>query len=155
MDDSTLGLLAAVAAGLAAVIWVALPNLRAERAERGVVALALACTRDRADRILADWDERRLTGAARFSVKLDFLLIPAYTAALALFAAAVSDDAWPVYAALAPGLLDLLENVGMLHILGQDDDDDVAAWVPPLTSLAATLKFALILLVAIAVALTA
>ena len=114
----------------------------------GIIGFELAGDTESAERILAEWgDEGR--DAARLSLWLDFLYLAAYAAFWALAVRAARDLAlrrgwnrlaragavWP--AALAAGAFDVLENVGLLVVLGGADGP---AW-PALATGFALLKF--------------
>jgi cation transporter-like permease len=127
------------------------------RASRGVIRLELArtprCSRD----IVASWNANGVAASAHASVYWDFLFIPLYAAALAAFCLWVagmevrqrrkSIVRLAAAAALGAGILDGVENIGLLAILGDRHEPWVAV-----TFYAAAAKFALLLSAALVAA---
>ena len=158
MRSSELGILLAIGIGGAATLARAFPKLRTDTTPKGIVDLELPRTTVRADEVVAAWKEQRLEGAAKRSILIDLPFVAAYTCALAAFAALMARlgdaDATPlVLAAVAAGVLDLVENALMWRMLGEK----TAQPLPALTTAAAAMKFTLIPLVlvwAVATALT-
>jgi hypothetical protein len=118
--------------------------------------LALAWTRDSATSLLDQWGDRSRE-RMRSVVHWDFLFIPAYALLLFTLCSLVAEQMRPIapavarigvtlaYAQPAAGLLDCIENVGLLRLL---DQPPAAGWAP-LASAAASLKWLLVLAAAV------
>lgn len=136
-----------------------LPRPRPHR----IVSLALAVTARRAGRVLNAWRQTNTLEIARRSVILDFTFIPLYSSAIAVNCvlagrAAVGQQMMPrsalaTLAAVAPwaawsaGVADVLENVGLLRILGRGPST-------PVTAVTSAFAFAKFVVVAAAVLVT-
>jgi hypothetical protein len=126
-------------------------QLQNQHAPRGVVSLEFAATGQNAREIVDSWKSPRLKRAAYRQVALDFIFIPAYVALLiaialsakrAANAASLTSLAWAAglaaCGALAAGVFDCLENIGLLAMIAGCISTPVAF----LTALFATAKFA-------------
>ena len=118
----------------------------------GIGSLELAWTGTRAKEVADSWKSGRLNRTARWQVYLDFIFIAGYTAllvALTLVAQRGANAAGltclayfaglGVYGAIAAGILDCLENLGMLVMLSGCINTPLAL----ITSVCAFTKFAL------------
>lgn len=130
-------------------------SLRNQHA-RGIGSLELAWTGTRAKEVVDSWKPDRLKRTAYWQVWLDFILIAGYASllvALALVAQRGANAAGltclayfaglGVYGGIAAGILDCLENFGMLVMLSGCINTPLAL----ITSVCAFTKFALIGLV--------
>jgi hypothetical protein len=117
------------------------------------VKLELAWNPETACDVLADWKAQGVIGKARTSIALDWAFIPLYSSTLSLVAIvlgrAVGADshstadaisALAAYAAWTAGVLDVIENVGMLRVLGCHTEQPT----PLLTSIASAVKWTLL-----------
>lgn len=117
----------------------------------GIVAFELAGSQDRADEILAEWDDDG-QDAAREQLLIDFAFLLAYGAFLVLAVAAVRDllgrRGWPRPAAIgavvvpfgaAVAAFDAAENACLLAVL-----DGAGPAFPVLAAIFAAVKFALL-----------
>lgn len=130
-------------------------------APQGIVSLELAGSAEEVNHILASWDARDVGGSepgearstARKSLQLDFLFIPVYVATLAFFcllaARGAPASSWWAAAGIclatlqiAAGLLDVIENVVLLRMIGGKVSEGAAR----LAQLCARVKFGLIFL---------
>jgi len=127
-------------------------QLRNQHASRGVVSLELAWTAENAREVVDSWKADRLKRAAYRQVLLDFIFIAGYTALLiaiarscerATNAAGSTFLAWiagsATYGALAAGIFDCFENIGLLAMLAGCINTPVAF----ITAMFASAKFIL------------
>lgn len=127
-------------------------QLRNQHAPHGVLSLEFAWTGTNAQEIVDSWKSPRVKRAAYRQVALDFIFIPAYVALLiaialsskrAANAAGLTSLAWiaglSACGALAAGIFDCLENIGLLAMIAGCVNSPVAL----LTALFAGAKFAL------------
>ena len=140
--------LVVVTAGLTALCARFFTPLATTEARRGIVSLQLAGNWCRAHAIVASWRAERLHGAAARAIKLDFLLILLYVSALGLLgllAGRVGDEesagTWLAVAAVAAGICDCIENIGLLAMVNGRKNPAIA----PATTALAVLKFLLLL----------
>ncbi len=115
----------------------------------GIVDFELAFTGNRAGTILSHWDQAAVD-AARSSLLLDFLFIPAYALAFAGITRLLTPkksapwhrtERWLIRGITAAALLDVLENMMLLIQL----PGDVIRSMPPLIAgIAASIKFLLL-----------
>jgi hypothetical protein len=150
-----LAALAAALVGVSAWMKPSSDALAGEGTELAIVSLEFAATPARAARILGLWQERGALGAAITNVRLDYLFLIAYSTFLSLAAAMASDvlhhrprlarlGVLLAWGALAAGLLDAIENVGLLVMLGDPGHvGGAASWV---AAACAAPKFALVIL---------
>jgi hypothetical protein len=131
-----------------------------------IMELALAWTPGYARDVLQRWSELRVLGKARLGVEVDFLFLlcyPMFGALLITFIARIGEahhhlgfdtaDAIAKSGAIAigvAGLLDVLENVGLLFLIpgkgrtqGLQTMPTPSAWLVEPTSVASTAKFVL------------
>lgn len=134
LTDGDLGVLLAAALGAVAAVGMLFPQLRTGAAPKGVLSLEMPWSESRARQVVDSFEAHGLTGADRRGVFIDFVWVPLYVAALvcaALLAARAGaasgllstahDDEIAnhlVVASIAAGVLDYLENGGMLLMLG-------------------------------------
>lgn len=151
-----------LAVAVAVALFVVLARLDAplktSEAPYGIVSLELASSVAEVETILASWRRVVVEGVggltlARRSIGIDFAFIVAYVTVLAgacrWAAAALRRQGRPgasavrAVAGLQPvaGLLDVVENVGMLIEVGRASGGGLAAFVPPVVAVAASLKF--------------
>jgi hypothetical protein len=119
------------------------------------VSLELAWTQRRAGEIIKSWRDRHLNQAATRSVRLDFLFIVLYAAALALLGTlagrAAGGDLFSgehgetlggllAIAAAAAGVCDYIENAGLLRMLS----GHLRQPIPFATSAISSLKWLLV-----------
>jgi hypothetical protein len=125
-------------------------ELRTPASPAGIVSFELAGDRARAIRILDAWGEQGRR-AATLSLRLDFVYLASYAPGLALLCAAAAErafarprlaalGAWLAWGQLAAGVLDALENLALLHVLGGASGD---VW-PAFAAACAWPKFALV-----------
>jgi hypothetical protein len=129
------------------------PALKVEHAPRGIVSLQLAWNEDEAQKILGEWDDAGVTGAAVTSLAWDCLLILVYGftciagVVLACSAYPVRGRRWLLTVALgavvATMLFDAAEDVGLSRMLAAGRDGPLGGF-PLRTSLCATGKFVLL-----------
>jgi len=115
----------------------------------GIVDFELAFTGNRAGMILSRWD-REAADAARASLLLDFVFIPAYAVLFAGITSMLTRNRsavwhrgakWVIGGVIAAALLDVLENAMLLYQL----QGDVIRHIPPLVAgIAASIKFLLL-----------
>jgi hypothetical protein len=115
----------------------------------GIVDFELAFSGNRAGMILSRWD-RAAVDAARASLLLDFLFIPAYGVAFAGITSLLTRNrpaSWQhtgrllIGGVIAAALLDVLENIMLLYQL----QGDVVRHIPPLIAgISASIKFLLL-----------
>src|SRR5436190_128218 len=126
-------------------------SLRNQHAH-GIISLELSWTGTRAQEIVDSWKSDRLKHTAYWQVWLDFIFIAGYTSGLVALtlvaqrganAAGLTCLAYfaslGVYGAIAAGILDCLENFGMLAMLWGSINTPIAL----ITSVCAFTKFAL------------
>jgi len=126
--------------------------LQTVTAPEGVLSLQFAGTPDRAEAVVASWDEKQRIYAA-FNTGLDYLFLAVYSPLLGLICAYLARvhaaaSRWATatghtlaWAVLVAGLLDGVENYGLLRLLLDPRDAALAR----LTTVCATVKFGLIL----------
>ena len=105
----------------------------------GIVDLELAWTPARFDAITSDWGARGVR-AAREQVWWDFLWIPSYALTIWASLKLAGSARLAVLAVPMAGACDVVENIALLRGL----HDTSAGLVVPVTSLIATIKFALL-----------
>lgn len=128
-------------------------QLRNQHAPHGVLSLEFAWTGTNAQEVVDSWKSPRVKRAAYRQVALDFIFIPAYAALLlaialsakrAANAAGLTSLAWTAglaaCGAVAAGIFDCLENIGLLAMIAGCINTPAAF----LTALFASAKFALI-----------
>lgn len=115
----------------------------------GIVDIELPWTVERAKFIVEKWNEAGLIETARLQTRLDFIFLCVYPAALSLACRKLAGSREGLMAATGIALswavlfctpLDAFENIMILNMLS----GNYACPIPILTSIAATLKFALI-----------
>jgi hypothetical protein len=140
--------------GVLSVVWMSKLGKRLkEGGGRGIVAFELAGNWKAVDRVLAGWDEGARQ-AARRSLVVDFAFIAAYSLGAAIAVMAVVDAsqarAWQtfadvgrglVYAAIAAGVSDAVENAALLVILSGNRGRQL----PRIAAICAALKFFVLL----------
>jgi hypothetical protein len=122
----------------------------------GIISLELAWTGTRAQEVVDAWKSDRLKRTAYWQVLLDFIFIVGYASGLVALALVTQRGAnaagltcvayfagLGVYGGIAAGILDCLENCGMLVMLSGCINTPIAL----ITSVCAFTKFALIGLV--------
>jgi hypothetical protein len=127
-------------------------QLQNQHAPHRVVSLELAWTGKNAQEVVDSWKAGRLKRAAYRHVALDFIFIAGYTALLIVIALSAQRAAngagstflvwaagWATYGALAAGVFDVLENIGLLAMLTGWINTPVAF----ITALFASAKFLL------------
>lgn len=141
LSSAELGIVALVAFGLLAS-WARLfPDLKTKTGS-GIVAFELPRTAQNARAIRAAWQAKKLEGAAHRAIALDWFFIPMYVVLLACAGvlaaraaealggleagAAETVAAALVIAAVVAGVLDVLENLGMKRLLGEEVEHGVA-----------------------------
>jgi len=137
---------------MACILSIQGAPLKNQHAPRGVVSLELAWTGKNAREVVDSWKADRLKRAAYRQVLLDFIFIAGYTALLiatalscqrATNATGLTFLAWTAglaaYGALAAGIFDCLENIGLLGMLAGCTTTPVAF----ITALFASAKFIL------------
>lgn len=136
-------------------------QLETDQAPKRVVSLELARTQAQAETVIASWKAKDVKAVAVYQILLDFIFIAGYTTVLVAIAlsaeraAAAAGIGWlaqashyAAYAGLATGILDCIENVGMLIMLAGTVNEPIA-WG---TWLCAYVKFRLPALVVLAAA---
>jgi hypothetical protein len=130
---------AAVGALVATGAWfTTFPKL-----DPAITSLQYAGTQQRAESTLEAWTRNGQTESAKHSITLDWPFIALYVLTLALFGI-LTGRRFVVAGACAAGVLDVLENGGLLVLL----DGHTGQPVPALTATAATLKGLLIVVAA-------
>jgi hypothetical protein len=157
IPDANLGILFGMSAALAALWSTLFPALKTLQSPHGIVSLQLALRPLKVRSIISAWERSGQMGAARRSLWLDLPYIALYVLALASLAALTGRAtaasgllpaahgetvaAIGVLLALATGVLDLIENLGLvLALRGRS-----AQPVPLITAAAATAKLLLLL----------
>jgi len=123
---------------------------------RGIIALELPWTGTRAHEVVDSWKSDRLKHTAYWQVLLDFIFIAGYVSLLVAMALVAQRGAnaagltflaylagLGVYGAVAAGILDCLENFGMLVMLSGCINTPIAL----ITSICSFMKWALLALV--------
>jgi hypothetical protein len=108
--------------------------------------LELPVTSATAKRLVEDWEKRDALGAVKRFVYADFLFLLCYgvaIAALGSLAGRAADDATLgavfTYAGLAAAVLDILENAGMLRMMGKHFEQPL----PVATTIVSAIKWVL------------
>jgi hypothetical protein len=114
--------------------------LETDAAPKRVVSLELARTAEKAGNVIKSWENKGARDVAVQQIQLDFIFIVAYTTLLVAVAlsseraAAAAGIGWlqqlshyAAFAGIAAGILDCLENIGMLIMLGGTINDPIAA----------------------------
>jgi hypothetical protein len=134
---------------LAGVLTVQGGPLRTSAAPRGILSLEFAWNSAAADSVIRSWPAGEPRERAKRQIWIDFAFLVAYPLALALSCALLSESrfdsmapvgvfiAWAVLLAMP---LDLVENLGMLRMLGVGASEGWAR----LTSWCAAVKFTLV-----------
>ena len=138
-------------------------GLEGKTARYGIVSLELARTPDEVNAVLSEWRDAGKLEAAKKNVLLDFPFIVAYVGALLLTLLWSADQVrearrhlWPrafwslccailvflAWAQIAAGLLDVLENIGMLRYL----DGHVEWTLIQVVWISAAVKFGIVIL---------
>lgn len=152
---------AAATVGLAVVLTKMGEDLKTPEAPRKVVSLELAATVQRANAILKSWNGKVLDGEtaldlAKRSIVVDFPFIVAYSTALGggcWWAAGIlrrrgfpGGNLVRRLAWLQPvaGVLDIVENVGMLEEMDRFGRSHAPEWLPRVVAASAGTKFVLL-----------
>jgi hypothetical protein len=152
MSSANLGALLTIALGLLVLCAALFPSL-----SPSIVKLELPFTAARAREVIAAWTAANKMGAARRAVMIDFVFIALYVTVLA--AAGVLASRWSgwddgstlfIVAAVVTGVLDVVENGGILLMLGGR-----LGSVPALTTFVSAVKWALAAVTVICVPLAA
>ncbi len=156
LSDAELGVVLAVVAGWTLYVARWFPDLKSETVPCGIFCLQLAFKRERVRAIVKRWTAAGCMPAARRSLLLDLVFIVLYTIALValtvlaaraagaggLLATAQAENLAAVGAglAMAAGVLDVLENIGLaLELSGRHRQP-----IPLATSLLSAAKWLLL-----------
>ena len=124
--------------------------LRVPDAPNGIVSYELAGTPEKADSIIQAWDARARLFAA-FGLGIDYLFMPAYALTISLGVLMVLRKrsgwfaklgAYVGWGALLAALFDAVENIALWRLLS----GTATPFCPRVASIAATIKFSLIIL---------
>jgi hypothetical protein len=149
----SLGVGAAAVVGIASVLRVSGRALLGEGTRGAIVSLELAGSPERAARVMGAWESRGVIAVAIRNVWIDYIFLMVYATALALATGMASDvfERSPraarigvllAWGALGAGVFDVIENVGLLHMLGAPGVVEAGwSWM---TAGCAAMKFALV-----------
>jgi hypothetical protein len=134
----------------AAVLLILGDPLRTASAPAGIVSFELCAIEGTCQSLLEEYGESRRLVAAGFSLGFDYVFLFLYPSALAILLRVSSRGrgnraeaigAWLSWGAVLAGLLDAIENAGLLAMAWSGQATPAFAWT---AALAATAKFALV-----------
>ena len=123
--------------------------LSTDKLPKGILAIELPWSTERASEVVASWEQEGLLGIAGKQVYYDFLFLVLYPFTLSILCASLAGSVpakWTIpgmlvsWAVLFSGPLDAIENIAILRMLGGSQK----APVPQIASIAATFKFTLV-----------
>ena len=123
--------------------------LSTDKLPKGILAIELPWTAERAFEVVASWEQKGLLGIAREQVYYDFLFLVLYPFTLSILCAWLAGSVppkWTItgmlvsWAVLLSGPLDAIENIAILRMLRGSQN----APAPQIASIAAAIKFTLV-----------